>query len=109
MDEFTPYGDDFLESLSKLCKFLKICIEMNLSLNLEKCHFFMNSRIVLGHFLSKGCRFPLIRFPHKQKDVWSFLGLVGYYRRFIKDFSKIASPLFGLLTKDLDFCWTYHC
>lgn len=40
------------------------------------------------------------------RDVQSFLGLVGYYRRFIKDFSKLASPLFVLLGKYVEFIWT---
>ena len=44
--------------------------------------------------------------PQNVRDVQSFLGLVGYYRRFIKDFSKLTSPLFGLLGKDVEFIWT---
>eukprot|EP00253_Pinus_taeda_P024050 PITA_24050 len=43
--------------------------------------------------------------PQNVRDVRSFLGLVGYYRRFIKDFSKLASPLFALLGKDVEFIW----
>ena len=44
--------------------------------------------------------------PQKVRDVQSFLCLARYYRRFIKDFSKLASPLFGLLGKDVEFIWT---
>ena len=40
------------------------------------------------------------------KEVRSFLGLVGYYRRFIENFSKIAKPLTSLLEKNADFIWT---
>ena len=47
--------------------------------------------------------------PQKVRDVRSFLGLEGYYRRFFKDFSKLASPLFGLLGKDVEFKWTNNC
>lgn len=39
-------------------------------------------------------------------DLRSFLGLDGYYKRFLKDFNKVASPLFGLLAKDSKFCWS---
>ena len=46
--------------------------------------------------------------PQKVRGVRSFLRLVGYYRRFIKDFSKLASPLFGILGKDAEFIWTYN-
>jgi len=45
----------------------------------------------------------------KQIDVRSFLGLDRYYRRFIKDFNKLASPLFGLLAKDSKFVWSKGC
>ena len=47
--------------------------------------------------------------PQKVRDVKSFLGLAGYYRRFIKDFSKLASLLFGLLGKDVKFIWNENC
>ena len=47
--------------------------------------------------------------PQKVRDVWSFLGLAGYYRRFIKDFSKLASPLFGVFGNDVEFIWTNNC
>ena len=43
--------------------------------------------------------------PQKLRDVRSFLGLDGYYRRFIKEFNKIASPLFGFLGKYVEFIW----
>ena len=42
-------------------------------------------------------------------EVWSFLGLAGYYRRFILDFSKIAKPMTRLLQKDMKFVWTSEC
>ena len=44
--------------------------------------------------------------PSTQKEVRIFLGHAGYYRIFIKNFSKLASPFFFLLTKDVDFRWT---
>jgi len=53
MNYFTPYGCDFHEALSNLCKVSKKCIEMNLSLSLEKCEFFMNEGIVPGNSISK--------------------------------------------------------
>ena len=73
--------------------------------------------MVLGHFISATgiqvdpakieviLTFPI---PTKSKDVRSFLGHVGYYRCFIKDFSKIASPLYTLLTKEVKLIWTFE-
>eukprot|EP00253_Pinus_taeda_P027084 PITA_27084 len=91
---------------------------MNLSLSPEKCEFLMIEGTVLGHIISrqglqvdpnKIAILKKVPPPQKVRDVRSFLGLVGYYRRFIKDFSKLASPLFGLLAKDVEFKWTDHC
>ena len=47
--------------------------------------------------------------PQKQKNVRSWLGLDGYYRIFTKDFSKVASPLFGVLEKDSKLCCSSSC
>jgi hypothetical protein len=44
--------------------------------------------------------------PQTVKEVRSFLGLEGYYRRFIENFSKITKPLTSLLEKGVDFSWT---
>eukprot|EP00253_Pinus_taeda_P034267 PITA_34267 len=118
MDDFTPYGANFQEALSNLGKVLTKCIEMNLSLSPEKCEFLMTEEIVLGHTISsqglqvdpnKIALIKKVPPPQKVRDVRSFLGLAGYYRRFIKDFSKLASPLFGLLAKDVEFKWTNDC
>ena len=47
--------------------------------------------------------------PRTQKEVCSFLRHVGYYRRSIENFSKLASPLFMLLMKDVQFIWNDAC
>jgi hypothetical protein len=47
--------------------------------------------------------------PTNASEIWSFLRLAGYYRRFIKDFSKIAKPVTRLLEKNKDFDWTEEC
>eukprot|EP00253_Pinus_taeda_P030312 PITA_30312 len=53
MDDFTPYGSNSQEALSNLGKVLDKCIEMNLSLSLEKCEFLMTKGTVLGHAISQ--------------------------------------------------------
>ena len=42
-------------------------------------------------------------------EIRNFLGLAGYYRRFIKDFSRIAAPMTKLTLKDVKFVWTDKC
>ncbi|XP_062080577.1 uncharacterized protein LOC133785344 [Humulus lupulus] len=109
MDDFSVYGDSFDRCLHNLTLVLQWCIETNLVLNWEKCHFMVNQGIVLGHVISvKGievdkAKIDLIRSlpsPTSLKEVRSFLGHAGFYRRFIKDFSKISTPLCNLLQKD---------
>jgi len=74
--------------------------------------------IVLGHIISsKGIKDDKSKIklianlptPKSIKDVRSFLGHAGFYRRFIKDFSVISKPLSNLLTKDNIFEWNKHC
>ena len=86
-----------------------MCEEKNLVLNWEKCHFMVTNDIVLGHIVSsKGIKVDKSKIelianlptPNSVKDVRSFLGHAGFYRRFIKDFSVIFKPLSNLLTKD---------
>jgi len=52
MDDFTPYGYDFLEALTNLCKVWQKWIEMNMPLTPEKCEFLMTEGTVLGHLIS---------------------------------------------------------
>eukprot|EP00253_Pinus_taeda_P005004 PITA_05004 len=91
---------------------------MNLPLSPEKCKFLMTQGTILGHAISqqglqvdpnKIAIIQRVPPPQKVKYVQSFLGLEGYYRRFIKDFSKLASPLFGILRKDAEFIWSDNC
>jgi hypothetical protein len=87
-------------------------------LNWEKCHFMVSSGIVLGHIVSsKGIEVDKSKIelitklptPKTVKDVRSFLGHAGFYRRFIEGFSSIAKPLCKLLLKDTPFDWTEAC
>jgi hypothetical protein len=84
----------------------------------SKCEFWLTKVTFLGHVISAG---GVSVDPGKVKDVlnwmppttaseiWSFLGLAGYYRQFIKDFSKIAKPMTKLLEKNKAFEWTAEC
>ena len=116
MDDFTVYGDSFDKRLESLI--LKRCIETNLVLNYEKCYFMVEQGIVLGHVVSsRGLEVDKAKIdvisslPHPScvREVCSFLGHAGFYRRFIKDFSKITAPLCKLLAKEVDFVFDQAC
>ncbi|XP_073033722.1 uncharacterized protein [Primulina eburnea] len=118
MDDFTVYGDSFDNCLSHLSKILKRCMETNLVLNYEKCHFMVTEGIVLGHVVSSRgievdkAKVDLITnlpYPTNVKGIRGFLGHAGFYRRFIKDFSKIALPMSKLLQKDVPFEFGEDC
>ncbi|KAH9304849.1 hypothetical protein KI387_009253, partial [Taxus chinensis] len=47
--------------------------------------------------------------PKNVHEVRSFMGLVGYYRKFVKDFSKVAAPINSLQKKDKKFVWNEKC
>jgi hypothetical protein len=100
-------------------KHLRLVLEKLISNKLyakfSKCIFWLTELAFLGHVIYVG---GVLVDPSKVKDVlnWmpptntseiqSFLGLAGYYRRFIKDFSKIAKPMTKLLEKNKAFEWT---
>ena len=118
MDDITVYGGDFEECLTNLEAILQRCIENNLVLNWEKCHFMVNQGIVLGHIISsRGIEVDKAKIdiisklppPTNVKTIRQFLGHARFYRRFIKDFAKIAKPLYKLLEKDAKFIWELDC
>ncbi|CAN6691830.1 unnamed protein product [Malus baccata var. baccata] len=118
MDDFSVFGSSFDNCLDNLTLILKRCVETNLVLNWEKCHFMVKQGIVLGHIISeKGIevdksKIDLVRYlpsPTSVREVRSFLGHAGFYRRFIKDFSKIAQPLCRLLQKEVSFEFNEAC
>ncbi|KAG7559399.1 Retrotransposon gag domain [Arabidopsis thaliana x Arabidopsis arenosa] len=123
----SPTSDDWselkapkvdLKPLPQGLRVLTRCEETNLVLNWEKCHFMVREGIVLGHKISeKGIEVDKgkievmmqLQPPKTVKDIRSFLGHAGFYRRFIKDFSKIARPLTRLLCKEAEFEFDEDC
>ncbi|CAN6459005.1 unnamed protein product [Victoria cruziana] len=118
MDDFSIYGSSFDDCLQKLEKVLIRCEETNLVLSWEKSHFMVREGIVLGHIVSdRGIEVDKAKVetiakltpPSSVREVRSFLGLAGFYRRFIQDFSKISRPLCELLAKDVSFVFSEEC
>ncbi|XP_058733217.1 uncharacterized protein LOC131604819 [Vicia villosa] len=118
MDDFSVCGEDFEGCLSNLEKVLDRCVQLNLVLNWEKCHFMVKQGIVIGHVVSeRGIEVDKakievienIQTPKTVREIRSFLGHAGFYRRLIKDFSKISKPLASLLMKDVEFNFNDEC
>ncbi|RDX81293.1 Retrovirus-related Pol polyprotein from transposon opus, partial [Mucuna pruriens] len=105
----TVYADSFDACLENLSKVLTRCIATNLVLNFKKCHFMVSEGIVLGHLVSNRAievdklKIDIITSLPNPVFAWevrSFLGHARFYRRFIKNYRKIALPLSKLLQKD---------
>ncbi|XP_057774478.1 uncharacterized protein LOC130993565 [Salvia miltiorrhiza] len=118
MDDFTVHGDSFDHCLTNLEQVLQRCVDTNLVLNFEKCHFMVREGIVLGHVISaRGVEVDKAKidlivklpYPSNVKEIRAFLGHAGFYRRFIKDFAKTAQPLTRLLHQDVSFVFDDKC
>ena len=112
MDDFLVIGSTFDDCLHNLALVLKRCMETNLVLNCEKCHFMVREGIGLGHRVSeRGIEVDQAKIgiieklppPTSVKGVRSFLGHAGFYRLFIQDFSKVSKPLSNLLMQGVPF------
>jgi hypothetical protein len=110
LDDFSVFGSSFQECLHGLTLVLVRCK--------EKCHFMVKQGIVLGHVISQRgievdkAKVDLISNlppPRTVKQICFFLGHARFYKRFIKDFSKIARPLCRLLAKETQFEFDEEC
>jgi hypothetical protein len=118
VDDLNVQSEEWQDHLQHLEVVLSRLREVNLKLNPSKCCFAARSVIFLGHVVSmEGTRpdpskidavqgFPA---PTTVVNVRSFLGLIGYYRKFIKGYSKLVGPLFELTKKDVVFVWNQDC
>jgi hypothetical protein len=118
IDDILIYSKNEKEHAKHLRIVLQHLRDQKLYAKFSKCEFWLDSVKFLGHTISKD---GISVDPSKVKEVmgWkppksihqirSFIGLVGYYRRFIPDFSRIAKPMTELLKKGVKFVWSEAC
>lgn len=118
IDDIIVYSPSVTQHFCDLQTILHRLEAAGLTINLEKCKFFLPEITFLGHVVNaKGITadpskveailsFPT---PNNLKEVQRFLGLAGWYHRFVQNFSKIAEPLNALKKKGQVFKWTAQC
>ena len=114
LDNIIIFSKTHQEHLSHIRKIFEKLRSAKLSMKMSKYNFFSKEIQYLGHISSATGIWPLpskthtiqnMQPPTTPKQAWAFLGLVGYYRKFIKGFAKIAKPL-TMLTWQVKFDWT---
>ncbi len=118
LDDIIVYSSSVTQHFERLQTVLDRLCKANLTLNLRKSRFCLKEIKFLGHIVSeKGVRadhdkieairtYPV---PTNLKEVQRFLGLAGWYHKFVQDFSKIAQPLNDLKKKGRPFVWSHDC
>ena len=118
LDDIIIYSNSEKDHLEHVRRVLKRLKEFNLKIKLKKCKFAEKKVEYISHIIENGTIRPnpakinaLFKYeiPKSQKQVKAFLGLVSYYRKFIRGCSSIASPLIRSTEKDKDFMWTSEC
>lgn len=115
MDDILLVTSDKETHLIRLEQVMKKLSEVNLKIKTKKCQFFVDETKFLGYKISKhGMKMDenkledvkAMPYPSNKKELQSFLGMVNYYRVFVKNFAKSAEDLYELLRKENKFIWT---
>ncbi|XP_031127569.1 uncharacterized protein LOC116029662, partial [Ipomoea triloba] len=118
IDDILVYSKTPEEHEEHLRTALQLLREKKLYAKLSKCEFWKEEVAFLGHIITReGIAVDPTKIraviewepPKSVTEVRSFLGLAGYYRRFVQDFSKIARPLTNLLKKTTKYSWSGEC
>nr|GEZ82969.1 hypothetical protein [Tanacetum cinerariifolium] len=107
VDDFSVFENSFSTCLTNLENMLKRCEDTKLALNLEKRHKISKKGIEVDK--AKIEVILKLPYPTTVKGICSFLGHAGFYRRFIKDFSKISRPMTHILEKNSPFIFSNEC
>ena len=115
IDDILIYSKSNEEHRKHLRAVFEVLREKKLYAKFSKCEFWLREVHFLGHVISKdGIKVDPTKIeavmkweqPKTPTEIKSFLGLAGYYRRFIQDFSRIAKPMTELTKKGVKFLWT---
>ena len=115
LDDIIIFSENVEEHLERLKEIFQRLKAANLMLKPSKCHFFKQQVEFLGHIVSQRgvstdpSKVEAVKewpIPRRVRDVRAFLGLTGYYRRFIQNYGEIAKPLHELTEKNTAFVWT---
>ena len=118
LDDIIIFSQDELQHLEHLDIVFSHLREAGLKMKCSKCDFFKSEIHYLGHLISpEGIsllpnKLDSIRHmpvPNSTKEIKQFLGLTGYYRKFVPRFTDISRPLTTLMKKDTKFVWTSAC
>lgn len=118
LDDVIIFSKSFEEHLDHLKQVLERFRSVGLKLQPKKCTFAQKEVKYLGHIVGQDgvstdpAKLQIVRnypIPTKVSEVRSFLGFVGYYRKYIKDFCKISEPLTNLTRKNVHFVWNEKC
>src|SRR5436853_3639985 len=118
IDDINVYSLDFDQHLIHLRSVLEKCKKYGLKLKREKCKFACEELEFLGHVIGKDGLAPDDRkvqtineypAPTNTLEIQSFLGMTGFYRQFIQDYSEITKPITDLLKQKNAFKWTNEC
>ena len=118
LDDIIVFGRTFEETLNRLTHVFDRIRAAGLKFKPSKCQLFHRAVDFLGHVISKeGVKTQPSKIeavvnwerPKSKREVKSFLGLTGYYRRFVKDYSKLARPLNKLTGEGVPYIWDENC
>lgn len=118
LDDIILWAENFDQLMERLGRLFALLEEKGIKLNLTKCDLVKQEVKFLGHRVSKDGSTPdqknleAIREqapPKNVKQVRRFIGMCGFYRKFVPNFSKIAMPLTNLMKGDVKFSWTDEC
>ena len=118
LDDILVFSPDMILHLEHLRLLFERLRTTDLKLKEVKCNFLKRHIQYLGHIVSGEDITPLLEKldsiqkmlpPKIPKEIKQFLGLIGYYRKFVPRFSDLARPLNALTRKDVEFKWTLMC